>query len=142
MSEWFDRLKQARLDKRISLPNAAAILLTTQQSLIKYEKGEISPQFNLMVKMCELYGVSLNYIAYGNEEGIKIELPLQKQLEVIAVLWFREKLYYNYNSDEIIITDKTINAHLKALDSYVKDNELDDLGIFKCILDFIQNAKS
>lgn len=68
--DWNIRLKQARekagiLLKEVDSPNKVGI---SQQSVIKYEKGDIFPQINILEKMCQCYHVTIEWIMYGDED--------------------------------------------------------------------------
>lgn len=137
-----ERLRDARIAKGKTLKEVAIDKRTTQQSLIQYEKGTISPRVEVLKELCEYYGVSLNYIVYGNENGIKLEYPIQKQMEVFAVLRSKELAFYDANINATIIKSDDINKYMKFLDYYfeLKTNK-NDSEVLNAIITFINNMQ-
>ena len=64
---WNLRLKECREKKGYTLKDLESIskLDMSQQSIIKYEKGEVFPRINVLEKMCKIYGTTIEYILYG-----------------------------------------------------------------------------
>jgi len=66
------RFKEARLQKKIKLTDASAYLEVAQSTLSSWEAGRILPGPESLVKMAELYGVSVDYLL-GNSPFYSFE---------------------------------------------------------------------
>lgn len=60
--EYYERLKEVREDKDLTQKDVAILIGTTQQQLYKYENGLQDMTAPKLKKLCELYGVSADYI--------------------------------------------------------------------------------
>lgn len=60
--EYYERLKQLREDKDLTLTEIATMLGTSYQYYQKYEKGKHPLPITHLTKLCEFYGVSSDYI--------------------------------------------------------------------------------
>lgn len=65
---WNKRLKEARKKNKISLTEAEEKLGISEQSIIKYEKGEFMPKIDTLDKMCACYHVSVSWVLYGDDD--------------------------------------------------------------------------
>ena len=68
--QYYERLKESRIDADITQQEAAEILKTTQQQIYKYEKGIQEMTITKLKKLCEAYRVSADYIL-GLPKGLK-----------------------------------------------------------------------
>ena len=138
-----DRLKHARETKHLSLRAVSSIINITPQSLVEYEKGKSYPKLETLLELCDCYNVSLNYIVYGNELGLKLETDLQRNLEVCSSLFLTKKLVYDENNKISIICDDEINKYigfLKIYDNYVNENPNLNNAIIERIIYFLNNS--
>ena len=62
-----DRIIKLRKDAGLSQEAFAEKLGVSRQSVSKWESGNVMPDLNNLVAMCELFGVSSDYILYGKE---------------------------------------------------------------------------
>lgn len=53
-------LKSLRRERKITQKNLADVLHISQTSISKYERGEAVPDLELIVKMADFFGVSLD----------------------------------------------------------------------------------
>lgn len=60
--QYYERLKEAREDNDLTQKEVATLTGTTQQQLYKYENGIQDMTAPKLKKLCELYGVSADYI--------------------------------------------------------------------------------
>lgn len=60
--QYYERLKEAREDNDLTQKEVATLTGTTQQQLYKYENGIQDMTVPKLKKLCELYGVSADYI--------------------------------------------------------------------------------
>ena len=64
-----DRILKLRKEAGLSQEAFAEKLGVSRQSVSKWETGSVMPDLNKLVAMCELFGVSSDYILYGKEEA-------------------------------------------------------------------------
>jgi len=62
-----ERLKGLRLEKELSLKDMADILGIAKNSYYQYELGISEPKQEMMVRIAEYFGVSMDYL-YGKAE--------------------------------------------------------------------------
>ncbi len=89
------RLKEIRKEKRISQREAAEFLGVSQTAISQWENG-IQPPMDKVVKLADLYGVSLDYI-FEREQNISTPTgePEFKKLKLI------QKIIESQNPEEI-----------------------------------------
>lgn len=80
------RLKELRINKKMSQSDVASILQITQQAYANYERGTRQADYNTLAKLSEIFGVSIDYLL-GNSENPK---SLDEQLEGIDFALFGE----------------------------------------------------
>ncbi len=56
------RIKECRQLKNLSQSELAVLLKTTQSTIGKYEREELQPNIETILKMCEQFGVSADYL--------------------------------------------------------------------------------
>lgn len=57
-----ERLKQLRIERGLKLKEVAEKLNVTIRTISRYEDGTREPSVELIVKFCELYEVSADYL--------------------------------------------------------------------------------
>jgi transcriptional regulator with XRE-family HTH domain len=67
-----DRIKQLRQQRGWSQTQLAKKLNVHQKQISGYERGIHSPSIELLIRMAELFNVSLDYIAFDNREDKNI----------------------------------------------------------------------
>ncbi|MBR7131911.1 MAG: helix-turn-helix transcriptional regulator [Clostridia bacterium] len=65
-----ENLKNARKLKNLTLINVGMKINTTHATISRYENNKLEPNLDTLKKLCELYGVSADYIL-GLPEGLK-----------------------------------------------------------------------
>ena len=60
-------LKKARKKKAISQLKVAMDLSITREALSHYENGKRSPDVDMLVKLARYFGVSVDYIIFGED---------------------------------------------------------------------------
>lgn len=60
--EYYERLKQTRIDRDMTQTNAAKKLNTSKQQISIYETGKQEMTVSKLKDLCELYNVSADYI--------------------------------------------------------------------------------
>jgi transcriptional regulator with XRE-family HTH domain len=67
-----DRIKQLRQQRGWSQTQLAKKLNVHQKQISGYERGIHSPSIELLIRMAELFNVSLDYIAFDNRQDQNI----------------------------------------------------------------------
>ncbi len=101
----------------------------SQQSLIKYEKGEVFPRIDLLEKMCKLYGTTVDYVLYGESEFTPFE-DRTSSLVTLFMLLYGKKIRFDRENEKIEILDPRLKMQITALDYYREEadfSSLDDL---------------
>lgn len=60
--EYYERLKETRIDKDLKQEDAARAIKTTRQQIYKYENGIQEMTVSKLRELCIYYGVSADYI--------------------------------------------------------------------------------
>ena len=76
------RLKEIRKEKRISQREAAEFLGVSQTAISQWENG-IQPPMDKVVKLADLYGVSLDYIFERDQHATSEAGPETRKLKLI-----------------------------------------------------------
>ncbi len=120
---WNIRLKEAREKCGIRLKDVEKdnLLGVSQQSVIKYEKGEIFPQVNVLDRMCQCYHVTIDWILYGNEDFSSLTRT-GNHLFLLFDLLYRGKIKKTKISSGIyyFFDDKKINQQLDLLSIFAE----------------------
>jgi len=141
MNGWNTRLRNIRKQKKISLKEAAITANLTQQALIAYENGRVNPKVEYLLKLCDFYGVTLNYIIYGNDNALTLENCLQKNIETFFTLYTSNKITYDSSSSTFKIEDNNLKRYIDFLIDFLKDHSKDDISTLEHIIHFIKNIK-
>lgn len=65
------RLKELRLDKGLKQSELANILMTTQATIGKYERGDLEPNLDFLKKLADFFEVSTDYLL-GREDDFGV----------------------------------------------------------------------
>lgn len=68
------RLRELRLEKKVSQQQLADILHVTQQSIHKYEHGTAEPDLSIIIAMAKYFDTSVDYLIGYSDVPIKYEL--------------------------------------------------------------------
>ena len=60
-------LKAARVNRGLSVKEVADSVGVTEDTIYRYESGKSSPKISVVVKMVELYGVTISDIDFGEQ---------------------------------------------------------------------------
>ena len=63
-TDYMITLEAARVNAGLTLEQASENLSTTKQTLLSYEKGRTFPTIDMVFRMCELYGVSIDRLNF------------------------------------------------------------------------------
>ena len=127
--KWNERLKEKRVQAKLTLNEVSSISShnLSQQSLIKYEKGEVFPRIDVLEDLCNIYKCSINYVMYGSE-NTNIILNKNDYLITIWYLLVTNKL--RFDGKNLLITNDLLRKNVKYLNIYnenVKISSLEDV---------------
>lgn len=77
MSDYAQRLRDLRIDHDLTQAQLASILSTSKNQVGKYERGEQEMPIKHLLKLCEYYGVSADYVL-GLPKGLPYGLSKTK----------------------------------------------------------------
>lgn len=121
--DWNIRLKEAREKCGIKLKDVEKdnLLGVSQQSVIKYEKGKIFPQINVLERMCQCYHVTVDWILYGDKDFSSLTRT-GNHLFLLFDLLQRGKIKKSNNSNGIYyyFDDKKLNEQLSFLSTFAE----------------------
>lgn len=63
------RLRRSREETGLSAEQAAKTLGLTRGQLYRYERGEVDPPLDKLVKLAALYGVTEQALIHGSDDG-------------------------------------------------------------------------
>lgn len=143
---WYKRLKESRIKNNIKLKEAAEVAQLSIQGLNDYEtnRNNISPRVEVLERLCELYNVSLLYILYGNDAGLKLDNDLKTEITAILSLYIYKKctLEKDINDKFVIkINDHWLNFYLKYFKEAIDKNIKSNLNELADIIKSINNIK-
>ena len=126
---WNLRLKEKREEAGITLNEAGEKCgrHLSQQSLIKYEKGEVFPRIDILEDLCSIYGCSISYVLYGSDDAN----VLVSKNDYLITLWYllaTNKLEFDGNC--LKIADESLKENITYLNIYLKKigvSSFDDL---------------
>jgi len=126
--KWNERLKECRERKGFSLKDLEGFnkLDTSQQSLIKYEKGEVYPRIDLLEKMCREYETTIDYILYGDKQIISTE-KRNDSLTVLFMLLYSEKIEYIETQKSLIVKEEKLERQIRALNQFKQKSDISSL---------------
>ena len=77
-----ERIAKCRKDKKLSQEYIAEILDVSRQAVSKWENDQSEPDTGNLIQLARLFGVSVEYLANGEEEKTKI-VYVEKNIPVI-----------------------------------------------------------
>lgn len=73
MIEFSNQLKKYRTNSNITQDELANKLFVTRQAISKWESGESTPDMNNLVKLTDIFNISLDTLVLGKKENSKID---------------------------------------------------------------------
>lgn len=86
------KIKELRKARRMSQAELAEMLHITQTSVSQWETGKTEPSFDTLVKMSEIFGVTIDYILGSDEKSEAKKAPAEADAEEVGKLTFLEKM--------------------------------------------------
>ncbi len=138
---WNERLREKRMQAKLTLSQVSGICSRnlSQQSLIKYEKGEVFPRIDVLEDLCQIYKCSINYIMYGSE-NTNIILNENDYLITIWYLLMTNKL--KFDGTNLNIMDDYLKKNIKYLNIYNQNVEISSLEDVYNLINGIKNMHS
>ncbi|WP_407886405.1 helix-turn-helix domain-containing protein [Levilactobacillus sp. N40-8-2] len=73
MNKFPDQLKQLRKDHHTTQDDLATKLFVTRQAISKWESGDSTPDLNNLIKLTDIFNVSLDTLVFGAEGEPKVD---------------------------------------------------------------------
>lgn len=81
------RLKELRIEKSLFQKDVAAYLGIDRTTYVKYESGASEPPIETLIRLCNYYGVSLDYlVGRSNEKEVPADEADRARKEVLEIL--------------------------------------------------------
>lgn len=65
-----DRIKQLRIDAKMTQPELAKKLDVTRSAVAAYENNSRQPSFHVLAKLADIFHVSTDYLILGNDNDL------------------------------------------------------------------------
>lgn len=140
-AEFAKRLKDIRKSRRIQLKDAALDIEMTPQTLIKHERGYLEPSLTTLIRFCDLYNISPNYLLTGNDENSAqiTELSKRKIYNLLS-LAIDGDIVYDYIHSNFRFTNESIQKKfVYCYAIYVGTKEYSKLEVIDLILKYIND---
>ena len=62
MEKFCSRLKELRQEHNLSVLALSKILTVSHSTILRWERGEITPSIEYLFKICQLFGISADYL--------------------------------------------------------------------------------
>lgn len=117
-----DRIKQLRLDAKMTQPELAEKLNVTRSAVATYENNTRQPSFNVLIKLVQIFHVSTDYLILGNDNDLLDVSGLSGEQKMIII-----SLVKNFQeTNDIIRSDIRLKKKLadknKELEKRIKEN--------------------
>lgn len=73
MTEFANQLKKYRKASGITQDDLAGKLFVTRQAISKWESGESTPDMNNLIKLTDIFNVSLDTLVLGKDQKAKVD---------------------------------------------------------------------
>ena len=80
-----ERIAKCRKDKKLSQEYIAEILDVSRQAVSKWENDQSEPDTGNLIQLARLFGVSVEYLANGEEENVKI-VYVEKNIPILKII--------------------------------------------------------
>lgn len=95
-----ERIKKLREERQISQTHLAEILELSRSSITKYEREEREPSIDVLLKMSDYFGVSVDYITGNTDEDEINTHRLNKMITELAKLDINSFSFHEKFNDE------------------------------------------
>lgn len=73
MNRFPTQLKKIRKEQNITQDDLANQLFVTRQAVSKWESGDSTPDLNNLIKLTDIFNVSLDNLVFGSEHDTKVD---------------------------------------------------------------------
>ena len=118
-----DRIKQLRLDAKMTQPELAKKLDVTRSAVATYENNSRQPSFQILIRLAHIFNVSTDYLLLGKDnnlldvEGLSGE---QRAIIVSLIKNFRETndiiRFDTRLKKDLVIKNREMERQLKKVD--------------------------
>ncbi len=116
-------LQKLRKQKNLTIKEVATYLHVTHPSISRYENNLQEPSIETLTKLADLYGVSLDYLIKGEDNGITITIEeYQTLMKIKKVLNNLENRYENLNKSINIQADNNSGTIIVQNNNNERDN--------------------
>lgn len=142
-TDWYKRLKKAREAAKLTLKEVSEMNVfdVSQQTLIKYESGEVFPRIDMLDKMCRKYNVTVDYILYGSSELSKTS-DLEGELVTLFMLMHNGKLTFNKAEKSLFVNDQNLERNITILNIFLKKREISTIDDLSSLIRAIKKMAS
>ena len=138
----FYRIKEARIHSSLTIEMAYKKLLVSRQSLINYESGKTQPTSDILLRMCNLYNVSPNYLLFGYDETpIKIIGSLKRKAFFLLNLLIDNDISFDQFKKHISIENEKLKTIFVYCNAVLISNKYTKLEIIDRLLNYLDNIK-
>lgn len=110
------RLKAARIEKGLNQEDVAKYLGVTTQKVSSFETGRTRVDVDTLARLCELYGLDMNYIA-----GLQIRRPGDDMDEYLELL-HKDPRYRSLLDSSSRLSSEALDNLVKFIDGLNPDN--------------------
>ncbi len=110
MGDFSKKLKQLRKNAGHTQAAAAALLKISPSAVGMYEQGRREPDFETVQRICDLYGVTPNYLVSDSDELARLEVG-----DLIAELRRRIKTAEGVTFDGAVLSDEDAEKVFDAM---------------------------
>jgi len=130
MASFSERLKELRIEKRLTQEELATIFFLNKSSISRYERGQQVPELDLLQRIADFFQVGTDYLLgnsdirnpYENHQRISESIKDDKELlEFWEVLKEREDLQLLFKQTKQM-TEKDIRQIIKIIKA-IEDEE-------------------
>lgn len=114
-----ERLKELRAARGLLQKDVAAVLGIDRTTYVKYEKGQSEPSFDILTKLADYFGVSVDYLLGKSKEKSAFDgnfekyglLPVKmKKFRVLGEFACGKPIYADEDRETLILADADIDA--------------------------------
>lgn len=140
IKNWNHRLKEKRIQANLTLSQVSEMNSKhlSQQSLIKYEKGEIYPQIDTLEELCQIYKTDINYIMYGSEH---LNIAISKSDILITIWYLLTSNQIELIGDTLVIKNERLKKQIFCLNVFVEENGISSMQDIYRLIAGIKNMK-
>ncbi len=110
----------------------------SQQSLIKYEKGQICPQIDTLEELCQIYKTDVNYIMYGSEN---LNIAINKSDMLITIWYLMVSNQIELIGDTLAIKNESLKKQIFCLNVFVEEKGISSMKDLYSLIAGIKNMK-